>query len=231
MAMTTEMILIRHGYTVRVNGDYLHAPLTPLGRQQAEQTGQHLFANHLPIDALYASPVRRAYETATIISSKIKKIPILRKGIREVEGFELPALALYEMASIFDPVEDYLDDRAGKSIRWPIQSRISKVLLNILETHPNQRVVIVVHTGVISSVLAWYFPEQRIKWWLHTVGNCSLTRLAVDDGSVKILGIDETKHLSPNIVTTQKPDRAVQVAEKIPLAVNRPQAVRNQPKS
>jgi broad specificity phosphatase PhoE len=43
--MSTELILIRHGYTVRVKGDYIHAPLTPVGRQQAAQTGQYLFSD------------------------------------------------------------------------------------------------------------------------------------------------------------------------------------------
>ena len=43
--MATELVLIRHGYTVRVHGDYVHAPLTPLGQQQAAQTGQYLSAS------------------------------------------------------------------------------------------------------------------------------------------------------------------------------------------
>jgi broad specificity phosphatase PhoE len=41
--MSTELILIRHGYTVRVKGDYVHAPLTHVGRQQAAQTGQEIW--------------------------------------------------------------------------------------------------------------------------------------------------------------------------------------------
>ena len=38
--METELILIRHGHAVRVNGNYVHAPLTELGRKQADLTGQ-----------------------------------------------------------------------------------------------------------------------------------------------------------------------------------------------
>jgi broad specificity phosphatase PhoE len=40
--MGTELILIRHGNAVRVNGDYFHAPLTALGQEQAAKTGQYL---------------------------------------------------------------------------------------------------------------------------------------------------------------------------------------------
>jgi broad specificity phosphatase PhoE len=59
--MATELILVRHGHAVRVNGDYMNAPLTRLGKEQAEKTA-HFFnqpENHL--DALYASPLPRGH--------------------------------------------------------------------------------------------------------------------------------------------------------------------------
>ena len=219
--MATELILIRHGYTVRVNGDYVHAPLTPLGQRQAAQTGQYLCSSQKPIDALYTSPLRRAHETAVMIASQISATPIVKNGLRELEGLEVPALALYEFASIIDPVEDYLDERAGKTIRWPIKGRVSKALIEIIAAHPNQRAVVVAHSGVISSILAWYLPEERGEWWLTTVRNCSLTRLAVDKAQVQILGSDETQHLSAEVVTGQPPDRAVQLAKRILAALKR----------
>jgi broad specificity phosphatase PhoE len=219
--MATELILIRHGYTVRVNGDYVHAPLTPLGQQQAAQTGQYLLTSQQPMDGFYTSPLRRAHETADMIASKISIKPVVKNGVREVEGLEIPALGLYEIASIFDPVEDYLDDRAGKPIRWPIQGRVSKSVMEIIAAHPDQRVVVVAHSGVVSSVLAWYFPEARGEWWLTTVRNCSLTRLAVDKAKVQILGVDETQHLSPDVMTKQPPDRAVQLAKAILATLKR----------
>jgi len=219
--MSTELILIRHGYTVRVKGDYVHAPLTSVGQQQAAQTGQYLFSDKQPFDGFYTSPLRRAQETAAIIASRINIPPLVKNGLREVEGLEVPALALYEFASIIDPVEDYLDDRAGKTIRWPIKGRVSKSLLEIIAMHPNQRAVVVAHSGVISSILAWYLPEERAEWWLTTVRNCSLTRLVVDKAQVQILGVDETQHLSPEVMTTQPPDRAVQFSRRILAAVKR----------
>lgn len=213
--MATELILIRHGYTVRVNGDYVHAPLTPLGQQQATQTGQYLNSRLQPIAGLYTSPLRRAQETATIIGSKISAIATVENDLRELEGLEVPALALYEFASIIDPVEDYLDAQAGKTVRWPIQGRVGKSLLEVIAAHPNQRAAVVAHSGVISSILAWYFPEERGEWWLTTVSNCSLTRLSVDKTQAQVLGVDETQHLSSEVVTTQPPDRAVQFAKRI----------------
>src|SRR4051794_4630539 len=111
--MSTEVLLIRHGYTVRVNGDYVHAPLTPLGQHQAEQTGAYLAEGQPSFDAFYTSPLRRAKETAAIIGAKLGMTPEVKNGIQEIEGLEVPALALLEILSIFDPIEDYLDAHAG----------------------------------------------------------------------------------------------------------------------
>src|SRR5512140_2199987 len=154
--MATQLSLIRHRNAVRVNADYLHAPLTALGQEQAAQTGEYFRspANHL--DALYSSPLRRTQETANIIGAKIGQKAELRSGVQEVRLRELPALVLLEILSITDWVEDYLDARVGKSILWPIEGRVSTVLLDITARHPNQRVAVIAHAGVISAVLSWY---------------------------------------------------------------------------
>ena len=145
--MSSELNLIRHGNAIRVNGDYVHAPLTPLGEHQAAQTGEYLAEMQPPLDGFYTSPLRRAQETAALIGSKIDKTPDVKNGIQEVEGLEVPALAVFEMLSIFDFVEDYLDAHAGKPIRWPIQGRVSKAVMQMVEAHPNQRIVAVAHAG------------------------------------------------------------------------------------
>ena len=175
--MSTELILIRHGNAVRIHGDYFHAPLTQLGQEQAAQTGQYFNSPENHLDGFYSSPLRRTQETAAIISSKIGQNAELRPGLQELRPTELPALLLLEILSITDPVEDYLDARAGGPIRWPIEGRVSKVLLDIVARHPNQRVAVVAHAGVISAALSWYLPEKRWQWWRTTVSNCSLTRI------------------------------------------------------
>jgi len=212
--MATELILIRHGNAVRVNGDYVHAPLTALGQEQAAQTGQYFSAPENHLDGFYSSPIRRTRETAKIISAKIGQEAELRLGVQEVMFFELPTLVILEILSIFDPIEDYLDARAGVSIRWPIEGRVSAVLLDILTRHPNQRVAVVAHSGVISAALSWYLPEKRWRWWRTTVSNCSLTRFKVDGTQVELLSFNDIQHLSPAIITTQPPTPTVEIAKE-----------------
>jgi probable phosphoglycerate mutase len=212
--MATELILIRHGNAVRVNGDYVHAPLTALGQEQAAQTGQYFSTSENHLDGFYSSPLRRTKETAKIIGAKIGQDAELRLGVQEVMFFELPALVILEILSITDPVEDYLDARAGISIRWPIEGRVSAVLLDILAKHPNQRIAVVAHAGVISAALSWYLPEKRWRWWRTTVSNCSLTRFKVEGNKAELLAVNDIKHLSPAIITTQPPTPTVEIAKE-----------------
>jgi 2,3-bisphosphoglycerate-dependent phosphoglycerate mutase len=213
--MATELILIRHGNAVRVNGSYLHATLTTLGKQQAAQTGQHLREKHQPLDGFYTSPLRRATETAAVIGCEIDETPQVQSDMREMEMLEVPALALLEVLSIFDPVEDYLDANAGRPIRWPIEGRVSRVLTQVVAMHPNQRVAVVAHCGVISSALAWFFTERRLHWWMTIVDNCSLTRLQVDGARAELLAVNEIQHLTPVATTAQSPARTVRLARKV----------------
>ena len=212
--MATELILIRHGNAVRVNGDYVHAPLTPLGQEQAAQTGQYFSAPQNHLDGFYSSPLRRAQETARIIGAEIGENAELRIGVQEVRFFELPGLVILEILSIADFVEDYLDARAGRPIRWPIEGRVSAVLLDIVARHPNQRVAVVAHAGVISAALSWYLPEERWQWWRTTVSNCSLTRFRVEGNRAELLAVNDIQHLNPTLVTTQPATKTVEMAEK-----------------
>jgi broad specificity phosphatase PhoE len=211
--MSTELILIRHGNAVRVNGDYFHAPLTALGQEQAAQTGMYFSAPENHLDGFYSSPLRRTDETARIIGSKIGREAEFRVGVQEVMLFEMPALVVLEILSILDPIEDYLDARAGVSIRWPIEGRVSAVLLDIVAKHPDQRVAIIAHAGVISAALSWYLPEKRWHWWRTTVSNCSLTRFKVDGNRAELLAVNDIKHLGPVPVTTQPPTKTVGIAK------------------
>jgi broad specificity phosphatase PhoE len=211
--MTTEIILIRHGNAVRVNGDYVHAPLTPLGQEQAAQTGQYFSSPQNHIDGFYSSPLRRTQETAHIIGERIGQTAELRTGVQEVRFYEMPALVVLEILSIFDPIEDYLDARAGGPIRWPIEGRVSTVLLDIMVRHPNQRVAVIAHSGVISAALSWYLPEKRWRWWRTTVSNCSLTRFKVEGARAELLAVNDIQHLSPGMVTTQPPTITVEIAK------------------
>ena len=80
-----HLLFIRHGqYDMRGKDDE-DRRLTPLGREQAELTGQRLKALGIPITAFVGSSMTRAKETADIIASFFPDVPrrqtdLLREG-------------------------------------------------------------------------------------------------------------------------------------------------------
>jgi broad specificity phosphatase PhoE len=224
--MTTELVLVRHGHAVRVNGDYIHAPLTALGRTQAELTGDRICSEQIRLDGFYSSPLLRTKETSALIGSKSGHIPAFQKDVRELEGLEVPTLVLMEFLAHVGWFGHYLYENAGKPIHWPIVGRVSGVVANLVKQHEGGRFALVTHSGVISSVLAWYFPNKRRRWWVYTVDNCSLTWLRINGTLAEIVMTNNTDHLSAALTTKQPPAATVQIAnkaekkieEKVPLA-------------
>ncbi len=211
--MATELVLIRHGHALRVDGDYHDAPLTKIGREQAERTGQFLSNPEHQVDMIYASPLRRAQETARIIASVTGQEVVTRPGIEEARYPEVILLLTLELLSVVDPLDAYLVHHAGKQLHWPVEGRVSRVLLDIIRNHPNQRVGVVAHAGVISASLSWFLPRRRWHWWRTNVGNCSFTRFKVEDSSGQLLVVNDIKHLTPALASDQPPAVSVEIAE------------------
>jgi 2,3-bisphosphoglycerate-dependent phosphoglycerate mutase len=212
--MATELVLVRHGHAVRVNGDYVHAPLTELGRTQADLTGVRFCSEMSKLDGYYASPLRRTKETSAIIGSKIGQVPGLKPGVQELAGLEVPTLVLMEVLARLGWFGHYLYENAGKPMHWPITGRVSTVVTDVVKKHEGGRVAIVTHSGVISSILAWYFPNKRRRWWRYVVDNCSLTRLRIEGTRAELLVVNDTNHLSDLLTTKQPPAATVQVANQ-----------------
>lgn len=218
--MTTELVLIRHGHAVRVNGDYVQAPLTDLGRKQAELTGLRFCNESFHLDGFYSSPIRRTKETSALIGSKVAQVPAVRNGIQELEGLEVPYLVLMEFLAHIGWFGHYLYDNSGKPVHWPIMGRVSQVVTDVLKKHEGGRVGIVTHSGVISCILAWYFPDKRRRWWRYVVDNCSLTIFRLDGAKVELVVVNDTKHLSDALTTKQPPAASVQVVNKVEETVD-----------
>jgi broad specificity phosphatase PhoE len=213
--MATELILIRHGNCVRINGDYVHAPLTDLGQEQAELTGKYLCERSERLAGLYCSPLRRARETAARIGAEAGLAPHVKNGIQEVEAAEVLPLVLCETLARSGLLGRYLYTHAGLPVHWPIVGRAARVMTELVALYPEQRVAVVAHSGVISAVLAWYYPMRRRRWWRYTVDNCSLTRLRVEGTRAELVAVNDTRHLQPEITTSQPPAPAVTAAAQV----------------
>jgi broad specificity phosphatase PhoE len=202
----TQLYVIRHGSAKRLaRATYVTAPLTELGRKQAELTGEYLRDRQIHFDGFYSSPLRRAIETATLIGARIGQTPTIRGGIQEMEYQEIPLMLALEPIARIGIFNRRFESSIGKPLRFPMIGRVANAVLDILRDHQTGKICIVSHGGVVSSILSWYFPRERTRWWRDTVGNCSITELEIADGRATLIAYDQVTHLRSLAANVHEP--------------------------
>jgi broad specificity phosphatase PhoE len=159
----TELLLVRHGQQ-----DYdpsgpmqqlIDPPLSDLGVQQAKLVGMRLSTEK--IDAVYASPLRRALETGRAIARHHSLEPEVLPDLREVRIFEdmppdrtpVDVIGKAALAGIRQRmiVEKSWDVYPYSESSFEFRKRVINAIEGIIATHPNQRVVVACHGGVINA--------------------------------------------------------------------------------
>jgi probable phosphoglycerate mutase len=158
------LILARHGETDwnrdgiwQGQGD---PPLNDVGHRQATELAESLA--DVEIDALYSSDLRRAYETAEIIS-RAKGLTITADpGLREMDVGSWSGLTSPEIEQRF-PGASYHDGEP----REAFHARAVGALERIARAHEGQRVLIVTHGGVVRALQRHLSGEP-----LSVLANC-----------------------------------------------------------
>ncbi|MDZ7616510.1 MAG: histidine phosphatase family protein [Patescibacteria group bacterium] len=195
------LYFIRHGESAhnaegRIQG-HSDVPLSELGRRQSAAVAAALA--DMPIDALYASPLRRALETAQPIADRIGLPIVTDPRLKEINAgvfqnrrrSELPELHPEEYQCWLSGDPDFTIPQ-GES-RRALMARGNDALHAIRDAGPAHAVV-VSHGGLISAVLKVLLdiPAHRHPFRLE---NGSISRIDWTDGRVKLLSLNETHHL------------------------------------
>jgi broad specificity phosphatase PhoE len=195
----TTFILVRHGETDwnrdgRWQGQ-ADAPLNERGREQARTVAEELAGE--PVDAVYASDLSRARETAEIIAARLDSHAVmLDPRLREVHVGGWSGLTMPEIEERYpeefvrwragDPAHDF----AGGESYAAMGERVVEALAEIASRHPDGNVLVVLHGGSIRGALAHaagitYAEQGRRRAHLR---NCGFVRMAVRNGT--FTGID-----------------------------------------
>ena len=180
-----QLYLIRHGQSYvnlkewdQGNTD---SPLTELGEQQAHALAAWLPV-HLPhIDALYASTMQRARQTADIVAAPYDLTPQLDDRLRELGNNRLDHSAYaaddlpreyaeYWGAMPFAPTMVGGDD---VETVMHARTRVGLFVEDVVERHQDEVVVAVCHGGVVECVFAHVFnvgPWGRCEVWNYNTG-------------------------------------------------------------
>jgi broad specificity phosphatase PhoE len=157
-----NLLLARHGeseWMVRGDEAGFNSPLTDAGRQQARLLGRWLAANPLgsspsgrshEIDAIYASPLIRARDTAEIIAAELHLPVTIDHDLREFEvrywdddGDYVPPYINGHAVDTADFNESYL----------PFKARVQGAVHRFFEAHQEGTVLVVAHGGTVGTIV------------------------------------------------------------------------------
>jgi len=184
----TTLLLIRHALTDWVASGKLAGwtpgiPLNAQGRQQAAELAERLAK--IDLDAIYASPLQRAVETAEAIAARRPGLIIrIRENLGDTRVGEWQGKHFHEVEAteIFKALQT-----RPSGVRIPggetideVQARIVGELEAMRQAHhPDAVIAIVSHADVIKAAVAHYLGLDINQF----------QRLAVDPASVTILEI------------------------------------------
>lgn len=202
----TRIGMIRHGETLwnrdgRWQGQ-APVPLNDEGLQQAELLAAYLAEQHDDAVLIYASDLTRAMQTAKAIAAQLN-IPVIPDRVwREIDVGEWQGLTVEEVRA-WDPerlalvaTDPQRQPRPGGESWEQVGERGLQALLELPKAHPNQRVLVVTHGGLIRSVLNRLIPQEDPRF---IVDNTSITELAYEheSGEWRLDALNRLDHLGP----------------------------------
>ena len=159
---TTRVFLVRHGATVLSAEDRFagstDVDLSDEGRMQATALGQRLATER--IGAVYASPLKRTRETASLISAS-HRLPLqTMDGLREIDHGRWEGLTRAEVEEKFeDEYQQWETDpftfapQGGES-GLSVMARSLPAIREIVVRHAGEKVLVVSHKATIRLLIS-----------------------------------------------------------------------------
>jgi broad specificity phosphatase PhoE len=185
----TSILLIRHGETDwnvarRIQG-WKGTGLNALGRKQARAAAQRVKAMGLKLDALVASDLKRALQTAEAFGMPIARMPEWReRNFGEWEGKSIETvLKDYKLGpqARRDPFLAF-EPKNGETMA--VFARRMEAALSLMERdYAGKTVAVVTHGGPmrVAACVATGIPPKKY-FWLGRPGNSSLSMIQSQGG-------------------------------------------------
>ena len=201
-----KLLLIRHGQSMgnaegRMQGRY-DSPLTALGHRQACLLSARLQSEGRELAALYASPLRRATETAEILSASLALPVTMDERLAEYDIGLLTGILWADLERLHPEIWRQLHDTRGH-VAYPgeegmdaFQRRVAAVLEDFCARHgDDQAVGIVSHGGTLSMLVcaALGIPPRRPQPF--RLSNASLSILEIWARGPVLTLLNDTHHL------------------------------------
>jgi probable phosphoglycerate mutase len=160
--MATRIFLVRHGATVLTVEDRFagatDVELSDEGREQARRLAVRLSRER--IAAIYASPLARTVETATILAQPHTLDVQIRDGLREISHGRWEQMTRREVEQQFPEEaaawekDPYTFAPVGGESGLAVTARALPVLMDIVRAHSSSNVLVVSHKATIRLLLS-----------------------------------------------------------------------------
>jgi broad specificity phosphatase PhoE len=197
----TTVFLVRHGQTewigTGIAGRLPDVHLNALGRAQASGLAERM--QHLPLRAIYSSPLERALETAAplagVLGLEVRLCPeAVELDFGEWVGQPIAGLGADPRWRAFNSFRS-LSPAPGGELMLDVQTRIVAGLAQIRAAHPGEAIAVFSHGDVIRSAVA-YFAGVPLDLFLRIEFRpASVSSVRFYDESLQILGINHTGDL------------------------------------
>ena len=194
-----ELILVRHGLPERIENDDgtpADPPLSAQGHEQAERVAGWLVRER--IDRVYASPLRRARETAQPLVTALSAELRIEPGVSEFDQDAQHYIPMEELKRTDYPRWRQLMESgfAGAFDPEVFRATVVRALEGIIEHNRGARVAVICHGGVINVWAAHLLGLERAMFFAPHY--TSVNRfMAAGSGQRSIVSLNETGHLRP----------------------------------
>jgi 2,3-bisphosphoglycerate-dependent phosphoglycerate mutase len=193
-----ELLLIRHGLPVRRELDEGAADpeLSAAGHLQAEHLATYLASERL--DAIYASPLRRAHQTAEPLAREQGHEIVLVDEVAEWDRNSNEYVPIEELKAANDPRWQAMlrgEWTAHEETPEQFRGRVVTALEVLITAHTGDRIAVVCHGGVINGYLSHILGLQNPQSFFYP-NYTSIHRVAAArSGERSIVTVNETSHL------------------------------------
>jgi probable phosphoglycerate mutase len=193
-----ELVLLRHGLPQRIenaDGSPADPPLSPIGLAQAERMARGLEADRF--HRLYASPMRRAHETAMPLAAATGLNIDLEPGVAEFDQFADSYIPMEELKHVdYARWKSLMENGYDNQVDFEaFCDRVITTMERIVEDNAGKKVAIVCHGGVINV------------WTAHVIGftprlffnpdYTSISRfMAAGSGERSVISLNLASHLA-----------------------------------
>lgn len=195
-----RLILVRHGETDwnaqhRYQG-WSDLPLDAVGEQQAGLLAARLAGEQ--VDAIYASDLQRAEQTARIISEK-HGLPVnVDSRLREMSFGDWEGLTYEEIRTRWPEAMDaWLGDPLrvappGGETLVQVTGRVRGALGDVIERNIDQTVVLISHGGPLRVLLCLSLNLELRFHWRFKLDVASVSQLDVYDGKAVLVTLNHS---------------------------------------